>query len=726
MVEPSDKIDNDRYSTICLKGIAEIQQVYSDERIQTPMRRVGERGSGEFEPISWDEAFDDIYENISAIQEKYGKDSIWAHIASECSEMNYIANILGCIKTTGTDGADIGYGSGIDPATNFLQSTYAWATNGSRDWQNSELLFIVGTNYLETSLALSKPFFEAKEVGTEIITVDPHFSTTARCSNEWVPIQPGTDMAMWLGMVSYVIDNKLYDEAFMKKYTGFPYLVDVETGKLLGEDTGEITEHKAPVIKFKVWDNGANAVVDYSESTDPALEGEFDYGGRKYETVFTILKENQAPYTIEWASEKSKIPADKLVELIDKIASKKTAIAIGHGGNDKIAGCDIAGHALVTLVALLGNMGKPGVAFGCYQGGREHNEKYSLGAWKFPEEMTIAKTKLKFYDLPDMGVDASNIHGIFVVGSGISQGTKNYPQAAEWAKTLDYVVVNDIYFSDSTPYADIILPSCSPFESREDVGRLLASYNCLRLRQKVIEPLFDSKTNYEIMNGLAERFGVLDKMPQSCEELARYELAHSKNPDIADVSLEDLIEAGNIMEIPNTDYPKQRTVEEILQTASGRCEIYYDNQLDYNQQLANWDNPIEVYEDNPLREKYPLSFNENTSRYFIHDAFHTATWIWPFSHASVEMNPQDMEARGLKNGDHIKAFNDRGEFGCVVHSNNAVRPGVVRAYQAEHARYMDFGSFGDVLQDKTVERGRVLRSGPSVLHSDALIQVEKA
>ena len=246
-VEPNDIIENKRYSKICLKGFAEIQQVYSDERIQTPMRRAGERGSGEFEPITWDEAFEDIHKNISAIQEKHGKDSIWAHIAFECSEMNTIANILGCIKTTGTDGADIGYGSGIDPATNFLQSTYAWATNGSRDWQNSDVLFIVGTNYLETSMALSQPFFEAKEAGTDIITVDPHFSTTARCSNEWVPIEPGTDQAMWLGMVSHVIDNKLYDEDFMRTYTGFPYLVDVETGKLLGEPTGEISKYKDPV-----------------------------------------------------------------------------------------------------------------------------------------------------------------------------------------------------------------------------------------------------------------------------------------------------------------------------------------------------------------------------------------------------------------------------------------------------------------------------------------------
>lgn len=205
IIEPNDTIENKRYKKICLKGIAEIQQVYSNERIQTPLRRVGERGSDQFEPITWDEAFEDIFQNISSIQEKYGKDSIWAHIASECSEMNYLANIFGCIKTTGTDGSDIGYGSGVDPATNFLGTTYAWATNGSRDWKNSEFLLIVGTNYLETSLTLSLPFFEAKESGTEIVTVDPHFSTTARSSNEWVPIEPGTDMAMWLGMVSHVI-----------------------------------------------------------------------------------------------------------------------------------------------------------------------------------------------------------------------------------------------------------------------------------------------------------------------------------------------------------------------------------------------------------------------------------------------------------------------------------------------------------------------------------------
>lgn len=147
LLQPNDKMPNKRYSKICLKGIAEIQQVYSDERIQTPMRRVGERGESKFEPISWDEAFEDIYQNFKAIQDKYGKEAIWAHIASECSDLNWVANILGCYKTTGADGANIGYGSGIDPATEFLGSTYAWATNGSRDWANSELLLVVTMAY---------------------------------------------------------------------------------------------------------------------------------------------------------------------------------------------------------------------------------------------------------------------------------------------------------------------------------------------------------------------------------------------------------------------------------------------------------------------------------------------------------------------------------------------------------------------------------------------------
>lgn len=724
LVEPNDTIENKRYKKICLKGIAEIQQVYSDQRIQTPLRRVGERGSNEFEPISWEEAFEDLYQNITAVQQKYGADSVWVNVSGEASEMDVLARMWGC-RCSENDGSDIGYGNGMDPATRFMGGGYGWATNGSRDWKNSEFLLICGTNYLETSLTLSLPFFEAKEAGCEIVTVDPHYSTTARKSNEWVAIQPGTDQAMWLGMISYALDNKLYDEEFMKRYTSFPYLVNATTGELVSESAGT-DEDGNPLFDYKVWDTATGSAVSYAACEDPALEGTFDVNGEACTTVFSLLRENQKPYTLAWASEQTTIPEAKLEELIGKITTKKTAIAIGHGGNDKIKGGPVAGHSLAVLMALLGNMGRPGVAYGCYQGGREHNDKYTLGSWKYPESMVEADNDLKLFDLPDMGVDKSNVHAMFFVGSGLVQCTKNYVTASEWAKSLDYIVVNDIYFSDTTPWADLILPSCTPFENSESLGRITAHYGCVRLRQKVIDPLFDSRTNFDIIKGIAEKWGYADAVPQSNEELARYSLATSKNPDIAAMTLEDIVSHGCVAEIPDTDYPKQRTVEEILQTPTGRSEIYYENYLESGQQLPNWDEPSEIGADNALRAKYPLAFNENTSRYQIHDSFRTASWIWPFAHAFVEMNPADLEARDIDHGDHVRVFNDRGSFGCVAHANNAVRPGMVRAYQSEHARYLDFGSFSDVLNDAVDERLRDSLKGPSILHSDALVQVEKA
>ena len=182
----------------------------------------------------------------------------------------------------------MGIGNGLDPAIGF-GGGYAMATCEARDWVNSKLVLNVGSNFLESSLPNVRLFFEAKEAGTRMVTVDPHFSTTAGKSDQWVPITPGTDAAFFLGMASVILDEQLYDEDFVLNHTSLPFLVDVATGKLV-RDHAEDPDAEEPETgeqnPFFVWDTATNAKAVYDvAAVKPALEGTFDVDGASCPTV---------------------------------------------------------------------------------------------------------------------------------------------------------------------------------------------------------------------------------------------------------------------------------------------------------------------------------------------------------------------------------------------------------------------------------------------------------
>lgn len=217
-VQPNG-VGNPDFQTICLKGISEVAHIYGKGRVQTPLKRVGERGSGQFEPISWDQALDEISDLIKKTQDAHGRDSIMV-VATAEADFGFLAPMLGA-QNGGFDGIDVGIGNGLDPAMGF-GSGYAMCAPEARDWTRSKLVLTVGSNYCESSLPNCFTFFDAKEAGAHMVTVDPHYSTTASKSDEWIPIEPGTDAALFLGMISHIIDNDLTDTDFMRRHTSMP------------------------------------------------------------------------------------------------------------------------------------------------------------------------------------------------------------------------------------------------------------------------------------------------------------------------------------------------------------------------------------------------------------------------------------------------------------------------------------------------------------------------
>lgn len=737
LIEPNPAREDKRYRVCCLKGLSEIQHVYSDERIQTPLKRVGERGSGEFVSITWDEALDMFRDNIQSVWDKAGKDAVYVHLSSEANQTTpFLASILGA-QTGGLAGIDQGIGNGLDPSLGSSEDTsdtpgvtgsgggYADISNDPRDWVNSNYILVVGSNPLETNLMQSARFFDAKEAGAYFTTVDPHYSTTAQKSDKWVPIEPGTDAALFFGMASHILEQGLYNADFMRTRTGMPFLVSVEDGKQLraGEPWGADKDGEAvDPGDFMVWDEEAGAAVRHDAAARPALEGVFEVDGKRFTTVFSSLRERQKAYPVSWASQVTAIPEQDIRDMAKSYATSNAAgIVTGWGGVDKMSNSDISGHAIAVLVALTGQIGRPGAFVGCPA---EASGTYSasFASWKYPSGLKPAKAEGPVYDLHK---GKTKVRAYVASGDTLLQKLPDMSQTLEWVKSMDFVCVMDMYHTTSCDYADLVLPVCTKFESEEEIARLKQYNGHVMLGCKVLDPLFESRSDFRIQKDIAEVLGLGDELPGSNEAWVRYMLDEADDPSIEGISVDTLLAHDCVQEFTCQKTPKINYAQR-FGTPSKKMQVYYDDMVGYGQQLPQWEQNQEVYADNPLKQKYPLQYVQIRTKYRLHNQFFDSAWINEFVDFQAELNPADMDARGLNRGDKATIFNDRGSMTCIVAPNDAVRPGVVRVIEGVWDKFVDGGGYQYLTNGTLPERTDKLSLGSSIPFNDTLCEVKKA
>ena len=728
MVQPNDACAMDRLKTICLKGISEVQHIYGDGRIQAPLKRVGDRGTNQFEQVSWEEALDDIASHIKQAQDTYGKNSIVVTTSSE-TDCVFLQAMLGA-QGRGNTGIDIGYGNGLDPSMG-LGGGYAMSTPEARDWVNSKLVLTVGSNFCESTLPQVRLFFEAKEAGAKMITVDPHYSTTASKSDEWIPIEPGTDAALYFGMIVHIVEQGLIDQDFMKQHTSYPFLVDVATGKLIREhepqmvvdEEGNEAPEDGQADPFYVIDEATGAVVPYQQTTNPSLNGTVEFRGVTVRTVYDLLLDSLANYSVDWASEITGIPAEKIKELAELYAEGPSSLALGWGGNDKIANADVAGHAAAVLVALTGNVGKPGTGVGVYVGGTYNCHTAALGEWALPEDMVAAENEMASYD---MRTKESNAHVLIAAGDDLCQHYGNMNVSTAWANSLDFIVSIDPYFTEGCKWADYVLPCTTRFENDEEYGNIKNGYNQILLQEKIIDPLFEAKTELWIQRELAKRLGFENALPATSRERVDAILSTSEDEAINTLTVDQIAENQGVWPIEGAEECRRVLEDYAFVTDSGRMEVYYDSLVDYGQALPAWEAPVEITSDNPLRETYPLQLSNVRTRFQIHNQFQNAEWIKQYYRPTIEVNPQELTSRGLQTGDAVRVFNDRGEFKVYVNGNESIRPGCARMYELAMGDFTIEGNMQSVTNDAMLERGYSLMCGPVTPFSDTLVQIEKA
>ena len=320
---------------ICQKGCLAGRQPYDPKRLQKPLKRVGERGSGQFEEISWDQALDEIGEKLCHIRDTYGPSSVvlWnlgAGVPAQYSFENLMpfrfANTFGVTVPLGSIGLDNGpfYAEFYNAGSEFPRTVI-----DPRIMVGTDLIYVWGCNPIENQMRCAQNLVRAREAGAKIVDLGLIFDGTAGFADEFVAMKPASDGYLAMAMVNYILQNDLQADDYLLARTISAYLVDDETGQLLRGDDG----------CYFVWDAVSSTPVPvapkagaYPEGADIPLFGSYVANGRPCATALQKLKDGAAEYTFELAAEKCGITAADAERLAcDWVQAENAFILSGYG-----------------------------------------------------------------------------------------------------------------------------------------------------------------------------------------------------------------------------------------------------------------------------------------------------------------------------------------------------------------------------------------------------------
>ncbi|MGC2031319.1 MAG: molybdopterin-dependent oxidoreductase, partial [Steroidobacteraceae bacterium] len=224
------------YTGACVRCLTLPQWVYSKERIAQPMRRTGARGSGQFEPVSWDTALNEIAARFTALIAEHGTQSIAFTRSSGTSTLGRYTRLAALLG----GGGSVDFYGGVDLAVHMgLNSTfgdkgmYGQHANEWTDRVRSKFILVWGHNPAETALTSMKFLLNARDAGSELVVIDPRYSATAMHATWWLAPRVGSDLALALGLLRILITENLIDASFATAHSSAPLLVRLDTGRLL-------------------------------------------------------------------------------------------------------------------------------------------------------------------------------------------------------------------------------------------------------------------------------------------------------------------------------------------------------------------------------------------------------------------------------------------------------------------------------------------------------------
>jgi molybdopterin-containing oxidoreductase family molybdopterin binding subunit len=683
------------YNRICLKGLSHVQRLYHPKRLLYPLKRIGERGEGKWQRISWEEALEAIGDQFQQIKKKYGPKSLaFFGMSGNYGLLN--GGYGGLIRFASLIGGTVPIG-GVDTAIpqgfGYVTGVPVFGVGGNEplDIVNARTILVWGSSMGESWIHTAHFIFDARDKGAKLVVIDPRFSTIASKADTWLSLNPGSDIALALSLIEVIMREELYDKEFLLRRTVAPFLVRKDNKLFLREKDIQVNGSSE---SYMMWDTLTAKPCPYNQShVKPALFGTYIVKGIECTTAFQLLRNEVRPYSPERAAQTTGISAQAIIDIARDLATRRPGGVIYGYGADRYYHANRLGHALATLLALTGNYGKSGAIPGTYVG--PFLETLNP-AWLFPTGTPPAYIPMaQFYDLLDTG-DPYPVKALYVsCGNLLNQ----MPHRNRWINKLfpklELIVVAEQFLTDTARYADIVLPTAHWFEAADLVPAFSLPY--LFYREKVLEPLAESKPDFAILQGLAKKLGI-EKYFQGSPEDHIKQIVDTPFFKQQGVTWERLKQEGVVRV-----YPKPHiTFQDRFQTPSGRLEFYVEKLVTAGEELPRHSWPLEASPNAPLATKYPLILNTQHGRWRVHSQFVDLPWLEDLQPVPrVEIHPLDAHARGIKDNDIVEVYNDRGKVKLKALLNPAIKPGMINIQQGWWGKHYLEGHHQELTHEKT-------------------------
>lgn len=603
---------------LCAKVNRYVERTYHPDRLLYPMRRVGAKGRGKFERVSWDDAVGEVADRLGRILRSgdgpqavlpYSYAGTMGMLQGSSMDRRFFHS-LGASKLdrticsmAGTVGMRMTVGANIGADVEGIPQ--------------SDLVILWGTNTLTSNPHMWPFVLRARENGARVICIDPIRTRTAAQCDEWIAIRPGTDAALALGMMHVVFDRKLEDRDFLTKHT-------------LGER--ELRER----------------VREYDPARVARITG---------------------------------IPSDVVVSLGEAFGRSRAAFIRVNYGLQRHAGGGMAVRTIACLPALTGHWRRPGGGVNLSTSANYAFNKQVLERPEVsPPVRTINMIRLgEALTTPDAGVGGPPVKALVVYNSNPAAVAPDRNAVLRGLGREDlFTVVLEHFQTDTADWADILLPATTQLE-HWDI-HLSYGHHYVTLNKPSIEPVGEAKPNTEIFRLIAARMGLGDPMFRDDDLALVRQSLDSKSAKFDGVTFDALMERGwTRMNVPTPYLP---FVNGEFLTPSGKCEFYSERLKEMGlDPVPTYIPPYESPErDAPLVARFPLTLISSPAHQFLNSTFvNVDTLRRSVREPECILHPADAERRGIGVGMRVAIHNDRGAFTALARVEQGIREGVVWA-----------------------------------------------
>ncbi|MFC1954343.1 molybdopterin-dependent oxidoreductase [Chloroflexota bacterium] len=593
---------------LCPKGLAAKEFVYSPDRLKYPLMKT----SSGFKRISWDEALDTVANRLKGIKESYGAESlVWCNGAPVTTPV--LHGFIQLISAYGSPNiTGVGHLCAV-PRALAVQSVCGGL--GNSDFENTRCILIWGANPTDTRHVNSGVKFvrvieEAKTKGARLIVIDPRRTELAAIADEWIQIKVGTDLAFGLAMLNVIISETLYDSEFVENWTlGFPE-----------------------------------------------------------------LKEHVRQFSPEWAEGITGVTANKIKEVARIYGTTKPATIYDGNGLEQQRNVFQTVRAIAMLQAITGNIDipgakviNPGVRLGRYLTVRPESKRLSAEQYPlFP--------LLPFPSVVDaiLSGEPYSPRAMIVYHANPLLINSNEEKVREALEKLEFLVVSDVFLSATAQLADIVLPDTTEFEDFGFETYSSSKGGFVALREKVIEPIGESRPVFEVEYDLAKRMGLEGYYPwKNTEEWINYRLKS------LEITLEEFKKQPILYVSLPAEYKKY--LKNGFRTPSKKVEFY-------SQRLNNMGyDPLPVYKEPPENgstgldlHKYPLVGTTRKPGMYTHTKFRNMPSLRKLQPEPLAwINPADAQVRGICDGDEVTVESPAGSIIIEARTTEDIGPGLV-------------------------------------------------